>query len=288
MFVSAFFSFILYLMIFFRLRGNIVPKGWRLKFRRRKVFPSQAETTDSSIIAVAKMMLLYPIAYTIMILPIAVCRFADWTGHEIPFAVTIFSDSIFLLSGLVNVILFTTTRRVLPQHSVIPHRFSRSLKSQSTSSAGSKTLIDEDIDLEKSKDKFQPTYIDHDNENWAGKGTNMFKTVDSPDDDGRSDYSYPSRSNSLPTTDPVQMPVPQHNHNQHDQYDQYPHPPGVPRHSPGEDRFERVSLDSSSATSSPRFEHHHEGHDHDRSEPESPLVATDYILRSPSSAGSKL
>lgn len=25
-----------------------------------------------------------------MILPIAICRFADWTGHEIPFAVTIF------------------------------------------------------------------------------------------------------------------------------------------------------------------------------------------------------
>ena len=116
MFVSAFFSFLLYLMIFFRLRGNIVPKGWRLKFQRRKKFPSQTQTTDSTIIAVAKMMLLYPvsllrslvwhhrepeywwsrlfyvlqIAYTIMILPIAICRFADWSGHEIPFAVTIF------------------------------------------------------------------------------------------------------------------------------------------------------------------------------------------------------
>ena len=63
MFVSAFFSFLLYLMIFFRLRGNIVPKGWRLKFQRRKKFPSQTQTTDSTIIAVAKMMLLYPVSF---------------------------------------------------------------------------------------------------------------------------------------------------------------------------------------------------------------------------------
>lgn len=179
-----------------------------------------------------------------------------------------------------------TTRRVLPQHSVIRHRFSRSSKSKSTSSTGSKTLIDEDVDLEKSKeDKFQPTYINHDDENWAGRGTNgtnMFKSVESPDDDGRSDYSYPSRSNSLPTTrEPVQMPVPVHQH------DQYPHPPGVPRRSPGEDRFERVSLDTdssgSSTTSSPTWTRHHDG-GHDTSDPDSPLVATDYILRSPSIA----
>lgn len=62
MFVSAFLSFVLYLLIFFRLRGNIVPKGWRLKFQKRRIFPSQAETTDGSIIAVAKMMLLYPVS----------------------------------------------------------------------------------------------------------------------------------------------------------------------------------------------------------------------------------
>ena len=218
--------------------------------------------------------------------------------------------------GLVNVILFTTTRRVLPQHSVISHRFSRASKAKSSSStAGSKTLIDEEVDLEKSKeidDKFNQTYIDHDDENWAGRGTSMFKTVESPDDDGRSDYSYPSRSNSMPVTDtapisvPLPMPTPQHQpqhharqplspsplqHQQHyHEHEEYPHPPGIPRHSPGEDHFEHVSLDSSSAVSSPRFTHHHGGGQvisDSETEPDSPLVATDYILRTPSTADSR-
>ena len=29
------------------------------------------------------------VAYTILLLPIAACRFAEWSGHEVPFAVTI-------------------------------------------------------------------------------------------------------------------------------------------------------------------------------------------------------
>jgi len=65
-------------------------------------------------------MLLYPIAYTILILPIACCRFSEWTGHKVPVAATIFSDFIYLLSGLVHVVLFASTRRILPPRSIIP------------------------------------------------------------------------------------------------------------------------------------------------------------------------
>jgi len=65
-------------------------------------------------------MLLYPVAYTIIILPIAVARF---TGGDVPFGVTIFCDTIYLLSGAVNAILFTATRRILPPKSIIPGRF---------------------------------------------------------------------------------------------------------------------------------------------------------------------
>ncbi|KAL0956221.1 hypothetical protein HGRIS_002377 [Hohenbuehelia grisea] len=53
-----------------------------------------------------------------MILPIAVMRFCSFSGHHVPFGVTIFGGSIFLLSGLVNVVLFTTTRRILPLSSL--------------------------------------------------------------------------------------------------------------------------------------------------------------------------
>lgn len=34
MFLAAFVSFILYILIFLRLRGNVVRNGWRIRFRR--------------------------------------------------------------------------------------------------------------------------------------------------------------------------------------------------------------------------------------------------------------
>lgn len=59
-------------------------------------------------------MLLYPVVYTILILPIGAVRFAEWTGHDVTLGPVIFSDCVFLLSGLVNATLFVTTRRVVP------------------------------------------------------------------------------------------------------------------------------------------------------------------------------
>lgn len=56
-------------------------------------------------------------AYTIIILPIAAARFSSFAGSDVPFAATIFCDTVFLFSGLVNVVLFTCTRRMLPPDS---------------------------------------------------------------------------------------------------------------------------------------------------------------------------
>jgi hypothetical protein len=86
---------------------------------------------------------LLQVAYTVVILPIAAARFSDWAGKDVPFDVTIFwsvslpvnidlrsswegsiSDTVFLLSGIVNVTLFTTTRRILPPGSIKLPRFS--------------------------------------------------------------------------------------------------------------------------------------------------------------------
>ncbi|KAI8985552.1 hypothetical protein BD414DRAFT_488459 [Trametes punicea] len=140
MFISALLSFVMYVLVFLRLRGNVMLHGWRLSFRFRRGPAGPApKSVDTHAINVAKGMLLYPLAYTIMILPIAISRFSEWMGHEVPFAVTIACDAIFLLSGasdiivysqdvptfgcvpgLVNVILFLTTRRVLPANSVFP------------------------------------------------------------------------------------------------------------------------------------------------------------------------
>ncbi|KAH8079426.1 hypothetical protein BXZ70DRAFT_960875 [Cristinia sonorae] len=126
MFVSALLCFILYGLILLKLRGNLVTKGRMLKFRFKVEKPdlSSPDGADSQMITIAKQMLLYPIAYTIIILPIACCRFVDWSGHEVSWVATVLSDIVYLLAGFVNVVLFITTRRVLPPHTVITKRLS--------------------------------------------------------------------------------------------------------------------------------------------------------------------
>ncbi|KAG8961758.1 hypothetical protein FRC03_004991 [Tulasnella sp. 419] len=63
-------------------------------------------------------MLIYPIAYIILILPITVIRWVEQTRDEtnpLPSEPTMFAGVIFSASGLVNVLLYVITRpRLLP------------------------------------------------------------------------------------------------------------------------------------------------------------------------------
>lgn len=126
MFSSAFISFVLYVLVFLKLRGNIVVSGWRIRFRRRSSAPSWDMQTgkdqiDAQTMGIARQMLWYPIAYIVIILPIAVVRYLEWMGHTMPEPILIFSDAVFLFSGFINTILFCTTRRILPAQNMIPH-----------------------------------------------------------------------------------------------------------------------------------------------------------------------
>jgi len=115
--ISASLSFILYALVFLRLRGNVVVTGWHVRFRMLEKDESGwrgRAHADSRALSIARQMILYPVAYTILFLPIAVLRMCEWTGHPVSFAVTIFCDSIFLLGGVVNVVLFCTIRKVIP------------------------------------------------------------------------------------------------------------------------------------------------------------------------------
>ncbi|KAF9653007.1 hypothetical protein BDM02DRAFT_3183333 [Thelephora ganbajun] len=117
LFLSAFLSFILYTLVFFRLRGNIVVTGWHVRFRMLEKDESGwrgRERANSRALSIARQMILYPVAYTILFLPIAVLRLCEWTGQPVSFAVMMFCDSIFLLGGVINVVLFCTIRRVIP------------------------------------------------------------------------------------------------------------------------------------------------------------------------------
>ncbi|KAJ6617302.1 hypothetical protein B0H10DRAFT_1878453 [Mycena sp. CBHHK59/15] len=118
MFMAAAFSFVLYSLIFLRMRGNIMLSGKGIQFQRSGTSEWRGKQFENKAMAIARQMLLYPVAYTILILPIAASRFSSWSGNDVPFPVTIFSAAVFLLSGIVNVTLFTTTRRILPPDSI--------------------------------------------------------------------------------------------------------------------------------------------------------------------------
>ncbi|KAJ7232764.1 hypothetical protein B0H12DRAFT_1144763 [Mycena haematopus] len=116
MFMAAVFSFVFYILIFLRMRGNIMVFEGRISFQRTGT-AWKGKQVDNQNLTIAKQMLLYPVAYTILILPIAAARFSAFAGHDVAFEATIFSDAVFLLSGVVNVTLFTMTRRILPPDS---------------------------------------------------------------------------------------------------------------------------------------------------------------------------
>jgi len=120
MFIAAGSSFVLYTLVFFRIRGNIEFEGGRVSFRKTASAGSLESNGnyENRPLTLSKQMLWYPVTYTIIILPIAAARFSSWAGHDVPFEVTIFCDTVFLLSGVVNVTVFTMTRRILPPDSL--------------------------------------------------------------------------------------------------------------------------------------------------------------------------
>jgi hypothetical protein len=126
MFTAAAFSFILYILVFFRLRGNItVSAGYKIYFHRRPrvrvgrtgdgaYIVTNDRRVDSHLTTIARHMLYYPIVYTILVLPLGASRLSEFSGIPVPFGVTIFSAMVFMLHGFVNVVLFCTTRNILP------------------------------------------------------------------------------------------------------------------------------------------------------------------------------
>ena len=127
MFISAALSIILYSLVFFRLRGNItVSAGYKIHFHRRpKVrvgrtrdgtyIVTDDQRVESHLNKVAKHMLLYPVIFTLIVLPTASTRFSAFNGASVPISVTIFSSGLFNLHGFINTILFCSTRNILPE-----------------------------------------------------------------------------------------------------------------------------------------------------------------------------
>jgi len=74
---------------------------------------------DDKVISMAKQMSSYPIVYSVMIFPIAITRIAASNGQIVSFAGTVFCETVILLSGCANVVLFCITRQILPPESIV-------------------------------------------------------------------------------------------------------------------------------------------------------------------------
>ncbi|OCB89111.1 hypothetical protein A7U60_g3710 [Sanghuangporus baumii] len=124
-FLSAGLGFVLYALILLRVRGNLMKVNgrWRLRWIQR----SQAwqlsfsrDMLDTAMLRVATFMVWYPVAYSLIIIPVALARLSSFADHRVPFWATITTDVIFNLTGLVNSILFISTRRILPDTAELP------------------------------------------------------------------------------------------------------------------------------------------------------------------------
>ncbi|KAB5588579.1 hypothetical protein CTheo_7975 [Ceratobasidium theobromae] len=129
MFAAATVSFIVYTMVFFRLRGNLVAEGYKIRFL--SVDPSRAwnleagyAIMETQTMSVAWQLMWYPVSYTFTILPLFISRWTEFSGNNVPFGAKVFSSVVSMLSGFINVAVFIATRRVLP-----PMKLQRKLQS---------------------------------------------------------------------------------------------------------------------------------------------------------------
>ncbi|KAI0372075.1 hypothetical protein BV20DRAFT_941023 [Pilatotrama ljubarskyi] len=124
-FLSAVLSFFLYTAVLLRVRGNLVKTSgrWNLRFvphGERWVLAIRRDAVDGYMMHVAARMVWYPVAYTILLIPVTIARFVSFSGHNVSFRAMMFADFVFNLQGLVNVVLLLTTRRFVPDTEALP------------------------------------------------------------------------------------------------------------------------------------------------------------------------
>ncbi|KAG2756619.1 hypothetical protein P692DRAFT_20868286 [Suillus brevipes Sb2] len=109
-------SVLIYSLIFFVLRGVLHVKGgikFNFKAQGRWCAVTDSEEYHRFIVAIAKTMLWYPIAFASLLLPIAVANMARVSGRAVPFGADVFAHVCCSMLGLVDVGLMYNTFRVL-------------------------------------------------------------------------------------------------------------------------------------------------------------------------------
>jgi len=105
MWIALLASAILYIPLYFWAEGFwSVDDGYRFHWRSpdQRVGYTQRRATLG--------MLLYPLAYSLIVLPLTIARCLQFNHHNVPSAATFFGLSMFYLSGAINVLLFLIVR----------------------------------------------------------------------------------------------------------------------------------------------------------------------------------
>jgi len=101
--MALFASAILYPPLYFWTKGrlSVDNESW-YKLRKSKPDPRVEYTQRRTALA----MLVYPVAYSLIVLPTSVTRWMQFKHHHVSSAATFFGATMFSLSGAINVILF--------------------------------------------------------------------------------------------------------------------------------------------------------------------------------------
>jgi len=111
-------SLTFYVPLFFWSLGNITidqHKWWKFSVHRSR--DSHDDDNDDRRRHAVKL-IIYPVIYSILIIPLSIVRFIEFHQQDkhqdhVPTAWVFFSYSVYLLSGILNVLLFILTRRGL-------------------------------------------------------------------------------------------------------------------------------------------------------------------------------
>ncbi|KAI5996823.1 hypothetical protein F5J12DRAFT_929075 [Pisolithus orientalis] len=100
-----------YLFLALVITRLVLVDGRRFRWRRKqdsRIIPYGVGTSAESARAIQ--ILSYPLLYIVQVLPHSVARFLQFSGHDVPFAVTAFTSTLFASCGLFNTILYAFTR----------------------------------------------------------------------------------------------------------------------------------------------------------------------------------
>lgn len=128
MWFAAFITVVVYIFLALVVKRIVSIDGYRIRWASseiRSITPSDGsdprQRGDEG--AIALRMLFYPAVYIITVLPITAARFTEFHTDKVPWGVTAWADTLLLLSGVFNTILYTLTRpKLLPRRRRSPSR----------------------------------------------------------------------------------------------------------------------------------------------------------------------